>query len=223
MGTRQAAEQRPPQVAPIPLRLLRVHPKNIRVDLGDLTDLADSLKHEGQHQLIEVHRKGSFFEILDGHRRFGAAVIARLRTLQAVIVPERSDREAIAGMLTTGLHARGLSPEERKNALDALVLQHNMSTAELAARCGVTADTIRRWRSTTSSPAHRPTPSASSHATSPRAPQPKPVPKWAQSVRSLADEWEQKCSPDGLHLDDVTELFRELRALTGVQGGDGRG
>lgn len=207
---RQAlAEQSPLRTARIPLGKIRVHPRNLRLDLGDLTDLAESLKADGQHQLVEVHRKGEFFELLDGHRRFGASVIAGRRTLDCVVVPRRSDADAIRGMLATAVHARPLSPEERARGIEALIGE-GVTVTQIAADLGVTPDTVRRWRAweQVETAPRRPVVVHRPHRT--------PTTVSVRRVGELADRWTSRAA-DGLTADQAAELLAELRALANGQ------
>ena len=55
---------------------LTPHPANVRDDLGDLTDLADSIRENGILQPIVVQSVpagGGQFQIVAGHRRYAAA------------------------------------------------------------------------------------------------------------------------------------------------------
>lgn len=69
----------------LPGEQLLANPANIRDDLGDLTDLAASIREHGILQPITVteHRDG--FVLLAGHRRFAAGRMAGLSTFPAII------------------------------------------------------------------------------------------------------------------------------------------
>lgn len=135
-GSRRSAGR---NCAAPPLVKSRVHPRQVPHDLGDLAEPADSLTHDGQHQLIKVERRGDFFQILDGHGRFAAPSIARLRHLEAMIVPVTTDAEAVAVTLTTAVHAKTFSAAER---LRGTAADRRGSHAD---RRSVSAATIRRW------------------------------------------------------------------------------
>lgn len=200
---RELDEHRPLQLVRIPLKNLRVHPRHIRTDLGDVRALADSLKADGQHQPIEVHRRGTYFEILDGVRRFTAAGIAGLRTLQGAVVPARTDAEVITAMLTTGLHTRGLSPEERAAAVTMLLTDYDISVKDLAARCDVIPQTIRNWRGHVEVPDARQCQSTRGRRTT----------VGARKVTEVVDRWSERCGEDGFSRADALELLGELRQL----------
>jgi ParB/RepB/Spo0J family partition protein len=214
---RSLRDQGPLRTARIPLTKLRVHPRHIRADMGDLAELADSLTYDGQHQMIEVERRGAFFQILDGHRRFGAAALAGLRTLEAEIVPARTDADALAIMLTTGVHTKPLSPAERARAVRELIDAERVPTAEIAARCGVTPDTIRRWY-------HADTAGADPAAAVAVVPRPRRTteddrPRKRRTtigvtrLTGLVDRWSDRCAT-GLSAEHAQALLTEIRDLT---------
>jgi ParB family chromosome partitioning protein len=196
-------EHRPLQLVRIPLNKLRVHPQHIRTDLGDVRALADSLKVDGQHQPIEVHRRGTYVEIVDGSRRFTAAGIAGLRTLQGSVVPARTDAEVITAMLTTGVHTRGLSPEERAAAVTMLLADYDIKVKDLAARCGVTPQTVRNWRDQAQMPDARSRQRTRRRRTT----------VGARKVIEVVDRWSRRCGEDGFSRADALELLGELREL----------
>lgn len=68
----------------IPIDMLRPHPDNPRKDLGDLTELAESIKARGVMQNLTVipqYKLGkiAYYTILIGHRRCEASKIAGLK------------------------------------------------------------------------------------------------------------------------------------------------
>lgn len=143
---RQVEEADEIRAARIPLGRLRFHPGNARRDLGDLRALAQSLREDGCHQPIEVFRSGRDYIVQDGNRRLGAAQLAGLRTLPAVIVPQRHPRDQLVAMLSTDVHKLHLAPAERAAAVERLVVEIG-SVREVAARLGVAEATVYRWRS----------------------------------------------------------------------------
>ncbi|MBP2341068.1 ParB/RepB/Spo0J family partition protein [Saccharothrix coeruleofusca] len=207
---RELSEQAPLRAARIPLTKIRVHPRNLRTDLGDLTDLAASLAEDGQHQPANVHRKGDYFELLDGHRRYGASIIARRRTLDCIVVPTRSDADAIQGMLATALHARQLDPTERARGVNALVDEFGLSVSEVASRLGVSAATVYRWRTASEEePVEEAAPERPVGCVRPkRAPRVVAVSK----VADLAARWADRCA-GGLSAVEAEALLAEVRAL----------
>ena len=61
----------------IPLDRLQPHPKNPRRDLGDLTELAESIRKEGLLQpLVVIPAAPGVYTVVIGHRRRAAAIKA---------------------------------------------------------------------------------------------------------------------------------------------------
>lgn len=216
------------RLARISLTKLRAHPRNVRMDLGDLSELAESIRADGLHQPIEVQSLGGgYFGIIDGHRRFGACVLAGLRAADVLIVPARTTAQIVTTMLTTGVHAKPLTLAERQRALRILLDEERLPVSQVAAQLGVTAATIRRWRDGNAA-AVRTTPLESTAESSAATPQPTEpsgrIPRYRQSktvsarkVTMLADEWAERVGEHGLAADDVHQLLAELRALTAAR------
>lgn len=200
------------RIAQIPLTRLRTNQINPRIELGDLTELAESLKASGQLQAIEVRRLGGgYFEITDGHRRFGAAFLAGLRSLKAEIV-DKTDAEVMATMLTTGVHARPLSAAERRRAVLYLLDEAHMPVVQIAAKVGVSIATVYRWRAESDPirPSTAPTLTRSNRGRPGHA----RTQVGVRQIHALADRWADRVDEDGLAATDARELLDELRGLT---------
>lgn len=110
--------------AMLPIDRLIAHAANVREDLGDLTELADSIREQGIIQPIVVTEhptKDEHFLILAGHRRHEAAFIAGLAKVPVVI--RHGDEETtnqIALMLAENLQRSDLNPVEKAEGLGAL-------------------------------------------------------------------------------------------------------
>lgn len=215
---RELDAHRPLRAVRIPLDKLRVHPRHVRTDMGDLAELARSLATDGQHQMIKVERQGEYFVIHEGHRRFGAAVIAGLRSLNAEVVPPRSDADAVATMLSTSVHTRPLSASEQRDAVRYLVDTEQMSVAEVAGRCGVSVQTVRRWYQAplAGHPSESSEQDTESSPASTRCEQPRRRRQRTTigvvSLRNLIDRWGPRCT-GGLDGTQAADLLEEIRAL----------
>ena len=63
----------------ISIELISPHPDNPRKDLGDLTELAESIKTNGILQnLTVVSGRTTAYTVIIGHRRLAASALARL-------------------------------------------------------------------------------------------------------------------------------------------------
>lgn len=130
-------------VTHLPIEQLATHPDNVRDDLGDLTDLARSIREHGILQPVTVteHTDGGFL-LLAGHRRTAAARLAGLPRVPAVIrhgVDDRADQLVL--MLVENCHRRDLNPIEKAEAYGAL-RNRGLNQTEIAKQVGVTSATV---------------------------------------------------------------------------------
>lgn len=100
------------RVLEIPVDQLQISPLNVRRDIGDVSELADSIKEEGVLQPLLVREIDGAFEIIAGSRRFTAARQVGLEILPA-IVRELTDAQAVAASLTENMLRGDLLLEER--------------------------------------------------------------------------------------------------------------
>lgn len=105
----------------IPVKKLWQHPDNPRKDLGDVTELAESIKVNGVLQNLtvvpligEITKKwdGESYRVIIGHRRLAAAKLAGLEELPCVVV-EMSEREQLSTMLTENMQRSDLTVYEQ--------------------------------------------------------------------------------------------------------------
>ena len=82
----------------LPVSELYPHPENPRKDLGDLSELAASIKENGILQNLTVVKghggKEDGYTVIIGHRRRAAAIEAGLETVPCIIV-ELTEKEQI--------------------------------------------------------------------------------------------------------------------------------
>lgn len=84
--------------------------RNVRSDLGDLSELTESIREHGILQPVRVRPSGSGqFQIIAGHRRAAAAKRAGLSEVPAVIADE-SDRTVAIQNVVENLQRENLSP-----------------------------------------------------------------------------------------------------------------
>jgi ParB family chromosome partitioning protein len=106
------------------VQLLDPHPGNIREDLGDLTDLAASIRAHGIVQPLVVQRnpnRNGHFLVIAGHRRLAAARKARLNEIPVLIRDaEIGTAKATELMLVENCQRRDLDPVEKARAMGAL-------------------------------------------------------------------------------------------------------
>jgi len=132
-GTEQAAESAH-ELKWLDPETLRVHPRNVRDDLGDLTGLAASIASQGVLEALtvvpHVDAEGTpGYQLVAGHRRAAAAVLARAVAVACIVrhdlAATEEDRAGQAGhvgaMLAENLHRRGLSAVEEARGVQAMI------------------------------------------------------------------------------------------------------
>lgn len=83
----------------LPIEKIIPHPQNPRKQLGDLTELADSIKKNGVYQnLTVVPNKDGTYTIIIGHRRRAAAELAGVKELPCIIT-DMTEKEQLSTML----------------------------------------------------------------------------------------------------------------------------
>jgi ParB family chromosome partitioning protein len=111
----------------------RVHPnpRNVREDLGDLTETAASIAVHGVLQPIVVRQHPDIpgaFEVLAGHRRLEAAKIAGRESVPVVVREILPGTEVEELMLIENCHRAELGPMEKAKAMGALAAKGYTAT-----------------------------------------------------------------------------------------------
>lgn len=126
----------------LPLTQIEPDPGQPRRDLGDLTELAASIRELGVVQPIIVSVAGfERYRILAGERRFSAAGIAGLATIPA-IVRSVEDHERLQLQIIENLHRKDLTPFEEARAYQALADQFGLKQEEIARRLGRSQESV---------------------------------------------------------------------------------
>lgn len=124
---------------------LHPHPDNPRKELGDLTELADSIKTNGIFQNLTVvpiaDKKGEYTVII-GHRRLAAAKIAGLKQVPCVVV-EMDAKKQLSTMLLENMQRSDLSLYEQAQGIQ-MVINLGESISDVAKSTGFSESTIRR-------------------------------------------------------------------------------
>lgn len=136
----------------ISVDMLEPHPDNPRKDLGDLTELADSIKVKGVMQNLTVvpfksrtnpkfNGEGRYTVII-GHRRLGAAKLAGLTELPCVIT-EMTEQEQIETMLLENMQRSDLTVYEQAQGFQMMV-DFGDDISAISEKTGFSETTIRR-------------------------------------------------------------------------------
>lgn len=136
------------------------HPDNPRKNLGDLTELADSIKKNGIMQNLtvmpisalhsepeeqwgadEISTKSDFY-VLIGHRRLAASKMAGLTEVPCRIVSRISKKEQVGIMLEENMQRNDLTIWEQANGFQ-MMLDLGDTEEQIAEKTGFSRTTIR--------------------------------------------------------------------------------
>lgn len=135
-------------VTHMPVTQLTAHPGNIRDDLGDLAEMAASIREHGILQPLtctEHPTRAGVFVLLAGHRRLKASLMTGLADVPVIIRHGLSDpAEQLVVMLVENTHRRDLAPVERAQAYGALRNQ-GLTQSEIARRTGTGASVVNYY------------------------------------------------------------------------------
>jgi len=129
-----AIDARPPVddrlVHSLPLVSIQPSSRNPRQHVGDIDELADSLRVHGLLQPVVVRRRGHGYELIAGHRRLEAARALGWSEIAAVVRDE-TDEQAYILTLVENLQREDLQPKEEAAALEVLVRERGWSTRQV--------------------------------------------------------------------------------------------
>ena len=137
----------------ISVKELHPHPDNPRKDVGDVSELAESIKANGVLQNLTVvpntvtgeitgdtWQRG--YKVIIGHRRLAAAKLAGLEELPCVVV-EMSEREQLSTMLTEDMQRSDLTVYEQAQGFQ-MMLDMGDTVEDIAEKSGFSTTTVRR-------------------------------------------------------------------------------
>jgi len=144
------------QLPSIELRRLFPHPNNPRGNLGDLTELAESIKVRGIQQNLTVvpsdletyerNIKGKKayrgdYTVVIGHRRTAAARLAGLTEIPCLIITDMDLKDQIAVMLAENMHRKELTLLEEAQGMQ-LMLDLGDSVKDVSTKTGLSKSTV---------------------------------------------------------------------------------
>ncbi|WP_329448448.1 ParB/RepB/Spo0J family partition protein (plasmid) [Streptomyces sp. NBC_01426] len=138
----------------VPIEALAHNPFNLREDLTELDELAQSLVSRGQLQPLAVATRMAFMEahpgqtdglgrapyvVIDGNRRLAAAQLAGIKTMHIHVndALSASAADILESALIANVHRVDVAPMDQARALQELVDVHG-SQAQVAKRLGKT-------------------------------------------------------------------------------------
>ena len=105
----------------IPIALIDPSPANPRSSLGDLDELAASIKELGVLQPVLVRPNGERYDLIYGHRRLAASTLAKRKTVPVLFSLDEDEARDHARRLVENLHREDLSALDEARAYQQLL------------------------------------------------------------------------------------------------------
>lgn len=122
---------------------LQEHPDNPRKNIGDVTELAESIKARGILQnLTVVPADGDKYTIIIGHRRFAAAKQAGLTEVPCAVV-DMDYKTQLSTMLLENMQRSDLTVYEQAQGMQ-LMFDLGVSVSEIVEKTGFAETTVRK-------------------------------------------------------------------------------
>lgn len=139
------------EIMSISVEKIHQHPDNPRKNLGDLSELAESIKKKGVMQNLTVipghwnerrewHEDG--YTLVIGHRRCAAAKIAGLKELPCRIVDDMSQKDQVSTMLEENMQRNDLTIWEQANGFQ-MMLDLGETEESIAEKTGFSKTTVK--------------------------------------------------------------------------------
>lgn len=126
----------------IPVTQLLHHPDNPRLDLGDLTELAESIKANGVMQnLTVVQVDDGVYNVVIGNRRMEAAKLAGLAEVPCVI-SEMDYKTQVATMLMENMQRQDLTVYEQAQGFQ-MMMDLGFTAKEIGEKTGFSEKTVK--------------------------------------------------------------------------------
>lgn len=132
----------------IEIEAIEPHPHNPRKNVGDVTELADSIKQSGLLQNLTVVPHPvqiGQYRALIGHRRLAAAKQAGLECVPCVIIEDLSLAEQVAIMVAENMQRQDLTILEQVESIQ-LMIDLGMSVEEVSEKTGLGKSTVYKRR-----------------------------------------------------------------------------
>lgn len=127
------------------------HPKNPRLDVGDVTELAESIKAKGILQNLTVVSGGpgvpdgvDGFTVIIGHRRRAGAIEAGIKEVPCAVV-EMDEKEQVSTMLLENMQRSDLTIYEQAQGIQ-MMLDLGSTVKDISEKTGFSVSTIDRRR-----------------------------------------------------------------------------
>lgn len=121
--------------------LIDPHPDNPRKNIGDVTDLAASIKTNGLLTPLSVVPNGERYRVIAGHRRLAACKQAGIRAVPCFVL-DLDPLQQLEAMITENCQREQLTVLEEADAIQGM-LDLGATTASVAHRLGRSGDYVR--------------------------------------------------------------------------------
>lgn len=133
----------------LPVEVVVPHPRNVRDDIGDVREMAASIREHGILQPLVVTEhptRPKAFLLLAGHRRRAAAVLAGQTRVPCIIRHGISNDDSLhtALMLVENGQRRQLTPMEKARAIGSL-LDTGLNQTEVGRLIGLTPSSVNTF------------------------------------------------------------------------------
>lgn len=129
------------QIKLINTSLIDPHPDNPRKNIGDVTDLAASIKTNGLLSPLSVVPNGERYRVIAGHRRLAACKQAGTGAVPCFVL-DLDPLQQLEAMVTENCQREQLTVLEEADAIQGM-LDLGATTANVAHRLGRSADYVR--------------------------------------------------------------------------------
>lgn len=129
------------QIKLINTSLIDPHPDNPRKNIGDVTDLAASIKTNGLLTPLSVVPNGERYRVIAGHRRLAACKQAGIVAVPCFVL-QLNPLQQLEAMVTENCQREQLTALEEADAIQGM-LDLGATTASVAHRLGRSADYVR--------------------------------------------------------------------------------
>ncbi len=135
----------------IDVDLIENHPDNPRKNLGDLTELRDSIKQSGILQNLTViphPDKPGKYRALIGHRRLSAAQLAGYEMIPCVVLKDLTHAEQVGIMMAENVQRQNLTLAEEVHGIQ-LMLDLGESVDSISEKTGMGKSTVYKRKKLT--------------------------------------------------------------------------
>lgn len=129
------------QIKLINTSLIDPHPDNPRKNIGDVTDLANSIKANGLLSPLNVVPNGERFRVIAGHRRLAACKQAGTGAVPCFVL-DLDPLQQLEAMVTENCQREQLTVLEESDAIQGM-LDLGATTASVAHQLGRSSDYVR--------------------------------------------------------------------------------